>query len=265
MRAVGRWVAVGGAAGGALRRGRGLRCHGSHGGDASASRRDPGARHAQLPTGAAAARQRARARAAPAGTRGSREAGWPVVLRAGRLRVGCGGLRILEPAVDLPLALALASALKDRPVPQTLASFGELGLTGQVRPVAQAAPPVREATRLGMTRVMGASSLRVESLSGVRSGRRFGIGPCSKFWDAPLPWRPRHFGATDVRSVLPRRACRGRIYPTGREQTGVLGDRSAHEGDASGGAQEGCPRHTPAGGPRHDPRGRYGGAGRHRR
>jgi DNA repair protein RadA/Sms len=66
-----------------------------------------------------------------------------------------GGLRIVEPAVDLPLALALASALADAPVPADIAAFGELGLTGQVRPVAQASARLREATRLGMTRVLG--------------------------------------------------------------------------------------------------------------
>jgi DNA repair protein RadA/Sms len=66
-----------------------------------------------------------------------------------------GGLRILEPAVDLPLALALASALQDRPVPLDVAAFGELGLTGHVRPVAQAAARLREATRMGLRRVLG--------------------------------------------------------------------------------------------------------------
>jgi DNA repair protein RadA/Sms len=66
-----------------------------------------------------------------------------------------GGLRILEPAVDLPLALALASALRDRPVPLDVAAFGELGLTGQVRPVAHATARLGEATRLGMRRVLG--------------------------------------------------------------------------------------------------------------
>jgi DNA repair protein RadA/Sms len=66
-----------------------------------------------------------------------------------------GGLRIIEPAVDLPRALAMASALKDRPIPLDVAAFGELGLTGQVRPVAQAAARLREATRLGMRRILG--------------------------------------------------------------------------------------------------------------
>ena len=65
-----------------------------------------------------------------------------------------GGLRILEPAIDLPLALALASALKDVPVPLAVASFGELGLTGQVRPVSLASMRIKEASRFGLTRVL---------------------------------------------------------------------------------------------------------------
>jgi DNA repair protein RadA/Sms len=69
-----------------------------------------------------------------------------------------GGLRIAEPAVDLPLALALASALKDRSVPLDVAAFGELGLTGQVRPVSQATARLKEATRFGMGRVLGQAS-----------------------------------------------------------------------------------------------------------
>lgn len=68
-----------------------------------------------------------------------------------------GGLRILEPAVDLPLALALASALRDVPIKRSIASFGELGLTGQIRPVAQAASRAKEASRFGFERVLGAA------------------------------------------------------------------------------------------------------------
>ncbi|MDR3685750.1 MAG: DNA repair protein RadA [Coriobacteriia bacterium] len=77
-----------------------------------------------------------------------------------------GGLRIVEPAVDLPLALALASALKDRPVPLDVAAFGELGLTGQVRPVAQASARLKEATRLGMKRVYGAAPASMKAAAG---------------------------------------------------------------------------------------------------
>lgn len=68
-----------------------------------------------------------------------------------------GGLRVSEPAADLPLALALASALKDTPVPSDVASFGEIGLTGNVRPVAHSAARVREAHRFGLDRPVGAA------------------------------------------------------------------------------------------------------------
>ncbi len=65
-----------------------------------------------------------------------------------------GGLRVSETGVDLPLALALASALSDRPVPLEVAAFGELGLTGHVRPVAHAGARVREASRFGVRRIL---------------------------------------------------------------------------------------------------------------
>jgi DNA repair protein RadA/Sms len=65
-----------------------------------------------------------------------------------------GGIDIAETATDLPLALALASSLKDRPVSESLVSFGELGLTGEVRPVAYGDERVREAVKLGFRRVL---------------------------------------------------------------------------------------------------------------
>ncbi len=71
-----------------------------------------------------------------------------------------GGIRIAEPAVDLPLALALASALSDVPVPSDLVAFGEVSLTGHVRPVAHAAARSREATQLGFSRIAARPSGR---------------------------------------------------------------------------------------------------------
>lgn len=68
-----------------------------------------------------------------------------------------GGIRIGEPAVDLPMALALGSALQDVPMPQRVASFGEIGLTGHVRPVAHAAARLREASRFGLDTVLAAA------------------------------------------------------------------------------------------------------------
>lgn len=68
-----------------------------------------------------------------------------------------GGLRISEPAADLPLALALASAITGRPMALDTAAFGEVGLTGHVRPVPQIGVRMKEAERLGMSCVLGAT------------------------------------------------------------------------------------------------------------
>jgi DNA repair protein RadA/Sms len=65
-----------------------------------------------------------------------------------------GGLRIGEPAADLAVALALISALTDRPVPEDVAAFGEIGLSGEVRMVSQPEMRLREAGKLGFRRVL---------------------------------------------------------------------------------------------------------------
>ena len=63
-----------------------------------------------------------------------------------------GGLRLDEPAADLPVALSLVSGLKDKPIPENVAAFGEVGLSGELRTVSRAAARVVEAARLGCTR-----------------------------------------------------------------------------------------------------------------
>ena len=60
-----------------------------------------------------------------------------------------GGVEIDETAWDLPVVIALASSLADRPVPASLVSFGEIGLTGEVRPVAYGEERLREAQKQG--------------------------------------------------------------------------------------------------------------------
>jgi DNA repair protein RadA/Sms len=79
-----------------------------------------------------------------------------------------GGMRVTEPAVDLPLALALASARRDVALPPTLAAFGEVGLAGEVRPVPHAAARAGEAARLGLGTVATAAGGSVETVAGVR-------------------------------------------------------------------------------------------------
>ena len=65
-----------------------------------------------------------------------------------------GGLWLGEPAAELPVALALVTALKDKPVSEGVAAFGEVGLTGEIRAVSQADARVAEAARLGFKKVL---------------------------------------------------------------------------------------------------------------
>ncbi len=63
-----------------------------------------------------------------------------------------GGLRLGEPAADLPLALAIVSSYTDHAVADDLIAFGELGLSGEVRGVGKADDRLAEAAKLGFTR-----------------------------------------------------------------------------------------------------------------
>ena len=65
-----------------------------------------------------------------------------------------GGLELDEPAVDLPVALALISGLKDTAVPSGVLAFGEVGLTGEIRAVSNADLRIAEAARMGFTDVI---------------------------------------------------------------------------------------------------------------
>ena len=82
-----------------------------------------------------------------------------------------GGVRVGEPAVDLPLALALASSRADRAVPADSVAFGEIGLTGDVRGVPHASARLREASRMGFARAFGPESKGAAALErlGVRT------------------------------------------------------------------------------------------------
>ncbi|MCI5801383.1 MAG: DNA repair protein RadA [Oscillospiraceae bacterium] len=60
-----------------------------------------------------------------------------------------GGLRLDEPAADLPVALALVSSLLDKPIEEGVLAFGEIGLAGEIRAVFGAEIRVMEAQRLG--------------------------------------------------------------------------------------------------------------------
>lgn len=65
-----------------------------------------------------------------------------------------GGLRLDEPAADLPVALALVSSLKDKPMDEGVVAFGEVGLAGELRSVSGTEQRIAEAARLGFKRVI---------------------------------------------------------------------------------------------------------------
>jgi len=65
-----------------------------------------------------------------------------------------GGVRVEETAADLPALLAAVSSLEDRPLPQDLIAFGELGLAGEIRPVPFGEERLREAAKHGFRRAI---------------------------------------------------------------------------------------------------------------
>jgi DNA repair protein RadA/Sms len=75
-----------------------------------------------------------------------------------------GGLRIQEPAADLAAAAALVSSLAHAPLPPDAIYFGEISLSGAVRPVAQAAARLKEAQKLGFVRAVLPDAARMEGL-----------------------------------------------------------------------------------------------------
>jgi DNA repair protein RadA/Sms len=74
-----------------------------------------------------------------------------------------GGMRIQEPAADLAAAAALVSSLANAPLPADAVYFGEVSLSGAIRPVAQAASRLKEAAKLGFTRAVIPEAAKSES------------------------------------------------------------------------------------------------------
>lgn len=75
-----------------------------------------------------------------------------------------GGLRITEPAADLAVAAALISAASNKPLPQGSIFFGEVGLSGEVRKVAQTEARIKEATKLGFISMYCSSKQKFNGL-----------------------------------------------------------------------------------------------------
>ena len=62
-----------------------------------------------------------------------------------------GGMRISEPAIDLGIAMAIASSFKNRPIDDKVAAFGEIGLSGEVRGISMIEQRIQEAAKMGFT------------------------------------------------------------------------------------------------------------------
>lgn len=90
-----------------------------------------------------------------------------------------GGMKIAEPAVDLGIAMAIVSSFRNRAVADEVIAFGEIGLSGEVRAVSQAAQRVAEAAKLGFKtcilpyscaqKLSGQSEVKGMRVIGVRS------------------------------------------------------------------------------------------------
>ena len=65
-----------------------------------------------------------------------------------------GGVKITEPGIDLPVLLAILSSLKSKPIPRDLIAFGEVGLTGEIRPVQDGQARLKEAIKLGFKKAI---------------------------------------------------------------------------------------------------------------
>lgn len=65
-----------------------------------------------------------------------------------------GGVKIGEPAGDLAVLMAITSSLKNKPLPEKLIVFGEVGLAGEIRPAPRGQERLREAAKLGFTRAL---------------------------------------------------------------------------------------------------------------
>ena len=74
-----------------------------------------------------------------------------------------GGIRIDEPAVDLAIVVAIASAFYDKPLPKNTVVFGEVGLLGEVRPIRFMEKRAKESKRLGFEVIIGPGQVKVAS------------------------------------------------------------------------------------------------------
>ena len=98
-----------------------------------------------------------------------------------------GGVRIDEPGADLAIALAIASAAKGAPVKHELAAFGEIGLTGRLRPATQSERRLEECAKLGLAAAVAPAGTPARGKLRVAGSRHAQSRPTRAAIDAERP------------------------------------------------------------------------------
>ena len=71
-----------------------------------------------------------------------------------------GGIKVIEPAMDLPIAMAIISSYKSKPVEAKTVVIGEIGLSGEIRSVSQIEQRIKEAKKLGFTKIISPNNYK---------------------------------------------------------------------------------------------------------
>lgn len=129
-----------------------------------------------------------------------------------------GGIRVNEPALDLALALAIVSSLRDMPLPKSLCAFGEIGLAGEVRAVGHIERRAAEASRLGFSDI---SLPRTGSERLSSQGGEMRLRPAASLRDCVETWLP---GAVrEYRESSSDQSVRGNPVAAGERKRGTAG------------------------------------------
>jgi DNA repair protein RadA/Sms len=90
-----------------------------------------------------------------------------------------GGISIQEPAVDLPVAVSIVSSYMEKPLPPNFIAFGEIGLTGEIRGVANPAARIKEAANMGFSDILLPQS-NLKDVKDIKGINGINLHPVSK-------------------------------------------------------------------------------------
>ncbi|MFC1549455.1 DNA repair protein RadA [Nitrospirota bacterium] len=94
-----------------------------------------------------------------------------------------GGLKLVEPALDMGVVLAITSSLREKPIPPDLIAFGEVGLSGEIRAVSQAETRLKESSKIGFRRAIIPKS-NAERLTKIKGIEITGVASISEALEA---------------------------------------------------------------------------------